>query len=362
MVKNIVIAAGGTGGHIFPGLAIAEELVVNGYKVVWIGTRAGLEANLIPKHNIDIHYINIAGIRGKNWIDKILATFNIVFAVFQSLVILHKLNPDTILGMGGFVTGPVGIAAWLLRKKLVIHEQNAIAGTTNKILLYFADHVLESFPNSFSSNHAGKIILTGLPVRKNLLDFSSQQKVGNQQERIFRILVLGGSRGAKFLNQIIPDALGTIANIKILHQTGEQDFQSTYDIYVNKNIHVIHEIKPFIENMLDAYSNVDLVICRSGAATIFEIMAIGLASILVPLPWAIDDHQTKNALYLADHNAAILVKQSDLTVEKIRNLVVELISEPNRLHDIRLAAKSLYKPYELNNSTHHISKIIGDLV
>ena len=362
MAKTIVIAAGGTGGHIFPGLAVAEKLIANGCHVVWIGTIQGLEATLISKHNIDIYYIKITGIRGKNWITKILAPFNILFAIFQSIKILYTLNPYTVLGMGGFVTGPVGVAAWLLRKRLIIHEQNAIAGSSNRILAYFANHILESFPNSFPARnwHKNKITLSGNPVRQNLLGTSLSENVVVTQEHMLRVLVLGGSRGAKFLNQIVPEALGELPNVKILHQTGEQDFAATCELYNKKNMKNIHEIKPFIDNMRDAYLSSDLVICRAGASTIFEIMAIGIASILIPLPWSIDDHQTKNALYLANNNAGVLIKQSEVTIEKLQELVVKLIADSNKLYSIKTAARSLYKQYELNNSADYIGVIINN--
>lgn len=358
MTKTIIIAAGGTGGHIFPGLAVADQLLANGCKVAWIGTMHGLEANLIPKYNIDIYYIKITGIRGKNLITKILASFNVLFAILQSIKILVKLNPYAVLGMGGFVTGPVGIAAWLLRKKLVIHEQNAIAGTSNRILAYFANNVLESFSNSFPKKHQHKILLTGNPVRKNLLGYQIPQNIIMTHERIFNILVLGGSRGAKFLNQVVPNALGELANIKILHQTGEQDFSATYALYCKKNLQNIHEIKPFIDNMLAAYSAADLIICRAGASTIFEIMAMGVASILVPLPWSIDDHQTKNALYLANNHAAILMKQDDLSAAALRSVIIDLMTNHHKLYAIKSAARALYRQYEVNNSSDYISKIL----
>jgi UDP-N-acetylglucosamine--N-acetylmuramyl-(pentapeptide) pyrophosphoryl-undecaprenol N-acetylglucosamine transferase len=363
MSKTIIIAAGGTGGHIFPGVAIAEELANKDYKIVWLGTKAGLEATLIPKYNIDLYFIKISGFRGKGWFLKLLALFNIVIALFQSLIILFKVNPCLVLGMGGFVTGPVGIAAWLLRKKLIIHEQNAIAGTTNRILLNFANHVLESFPHSFKFNNNNlksnnrfndKLILTGNPVRKNLLDVRLKKKINHCKKEKFQILVLGGSRGARFLNQIVPEALGDIDNIKIIHQTGIKEFDSTYNLYVKKNIHNNHEIKPFIDDMAQAYSQVDLLICRSGGSTIFEIMAVGLASILIPLPWSIDDHQKKNALYLEEKNAAIVINQKDLNIEQLKVLVQRLIEDPNKLQLLSYNARSLYEQYENNNVINSI--------
>ncbi len=348
--KTILVAAGGTGGHIFPGLAIAEKLIANGHKVIWIGTQNGLESTLIPKNNIEIYYIKIAGFRGKNLITKILAPFNILVAIWRSLKIIHSLNPNVVLGMGGFVAGPVGIAAWILNKKLIIHEQNSIAGSSNRILAYFADQILESFPNSFpkTCSYKNKISLTGLPIRQNLLNHNSLPP--NKDPKILRILVLGGSRGAQFLNQTIPQALGGLSNIKILHQTGEKDFLNTCNLYQKYAQQNIYEIKPFIDNMLDTYLAVDLVICRAGASTVFEIMFMGMPAILIPLPWAIDDHQTKNAQYLVDNNAAILLKQSEATIEKLQKLVVEIQSDKNKIYAIETAVKLLYMQYKEKNS------------
>lgn len=361
MNKKIIIAAGGTGGHIFPGIAAAKELISQGCKVIWIGSLQGMEAKLIPQHNLEIHYININGIRGKNLLTKIGSGLYIFIAILQSLKILWKCNPDLILGMGGFVTGPVGIAAWLLRKKLVIHEQNAIAGTSNRILALFANKILESFPNSFPERnyYLHKIILTGLPVRKDLL--INLENFKQKQLDLFKILVLGGSRGAKFLNQMIPSALANMDNLQIIHQTGEQELIITKNLYAELNPKHTHQIISFIDDMSKAYNAANLVICRAGASTIFEILASRSASILIPLPGAIDDHQTKNALYLVNHNAAILVNQNELTVDKLKNLIIEFKNNPNKINYLKEAAKSLYKKYAEYNSSNKISELIIDL-
>ena len=362
--KTILIAAGGTGGHIFPGLAIAEKLIASGYKIVWVGTVNGLEATLVPKNNIQIHYIKITGVRGKKLLTKILAPFNILFAVWQAIKIIKLLNPSTILGMGGFVSGPVGIAAWLLGKRLVIHEQNSIVGSSNRILAFFANKVLESFPNSFANGYLNKyinknkIILTGLPVRPNLLGTLVPPRINDNP---LKILVIGGSRGAQFLNQTIPKALGGLPNIKILHQTGEKEFLITKELYAQNSNQNIHDIRPFIDNMLDVYLWADLVICRAGASTVFEIMAVGVAAILVPLPWAIDDHQNQNALYLVNNNAGILLKQSEInaSIEKLTNLIIDLAANKHKLYTMQAAARQLYKPYEANNSAEYITTVIS---
>jgi UDP-N-acetylglucosamine--N-acetylmuramyl-(pentapeptide) pyrophosphoryl-undecaprenol N-acetylglucosamine transferase len=362
--KTILIAAGGTGGHIFPGLAVAKNLIVKGYKVAWIGTLDGLESALVPKNNIPIYYIKITGFRGKGLFTKLLAPFYILLAIFQAIQIIKLLNPHTILGMGGFVSGPAGIAAWLLRKKLIIHEQNAIAGTSNRILVYFASYILESFPNSFSKNlskkYLEKIILTGLPVRADLLatPFPEHRNNNKNINNTLNVLVIGGSRGAQFLNTTIPKALADLENIKIVHQTGEKECINTQELYAKYSKQNIHQIKPFIDNMLAAYLCADLVICRAGASTIFEIMAIGVAAILIPLPWAIDDHQTKNALYLVNNNAGILLKQQDITVDLLKKLIIDLKTNKNKLYAMQFAARSLYKKYELNNSTDFINSVV----
>lgn len=362
--KTILIAAGGTGGHIFPGLAVAKNLITKGYKVAWIGTLDGLESTLVPKNNIPIYYIKITGFRGKSLFTKLLAPFYILLAIAQAIKIIKLLNPQTILGMGGFVSGPVGIAAWLLRKKLIIHEQNAVAGTSNRILVYFTRYILESFPNSFSKNlskkYLEKIISTGLPIRADLLSTPLPEHRNNNKNinNTLNILVVGGSRGAQFLNTTIPKALADLENIKILHQTGEKEYITTKALYNKHAKQNIHQIKPFIDDMLEAYLSADLVICRAGASTIFEIMAIGVAAILIPLPWAIDDHQTKNALYLVNNNAGILLQQQDISVDVLKKLIIALKANKNKLYAMQLAARSLYKKYELNNSTNFITSIV----
>jgi UDP-N-acetylglucosamine--N-acetylmuramyl-(pentapeptide) pyrophosphoryl-undecaprenol N-acetylglucosamine transferase len=357
-MSTILIAAGGTGGHIFPGLAVAEPLIANGNQVVWVGTINGLESTLVPKHNIKIYYIKISGIRGKKIFTKLFGVVNILFAIFQSIKIIKSLNPTTVLGFGGFVSGPVGVAAKLLRRKLIIHEQNTIAGTANKILSLFADQVLESFPNSFNNKNNKKLVLTGLPIRANLLAKNFDSNF-NKFNNILKILVLGGSRGAQFLNQTVPKSLFDIKNIKIIHQTGEQEFAQTTETYAKYFINANnYETKPFINDMQEAYLTADLIICRAGASTIFEIMKVGIASILVPLPWAIDDHQTKNALYLVNNNAAILLKQEEASSEKLKALIIDLINNPDKLRNMQLAAKLLYQPYESCSSVDLIVKYV----
>lgn len=414
MDKKIVIVAGGTGGHIFPGLAVAKQLQTMGYTVNWIGCSAGMESKLVLKHNIPIDYINIHGIRGKNFFSKLLSPFYIIIAILQSLKLLIKLQPNLVLGMGGFVTGPAGIAAWLLGKKLIIHEQNVVVGTTNRILSIFAQKILISFQDSIDvkSKFIHKVVLTGNPIRadfdllkpKLLIDDSkdtfnilpniqtydsenlcnilidnsknshnnlfklsvddskdkfnilSKTAIDNSEDQ-FNILVLGGSKGARFLNEIVPKALTNLAGIKILHQTGEQDYASTVAAY-RDNIVAPYKLQAFIEDMPAAYANADLVICRAGAATIFELMATGSASIMIPLPWAIDDHQSKNAEYLVKHGAGIALTQVNLSAEQLRIEILKFKDNYANLLKIKQAAYSLYQEYKINNSAKRVAEII----
>lgn len=360
MSVKIVIAAGGTGGHIFPGLTFAKHFITKGHTVEWIGTKKGLESKLIPQNNININYINISGLRGKNWLTKFLAPYNIIIAILQSLILLVKLKPNVVLGMGGFVAGPVGIAAWLLRIKLIIHEQNAIAGTSNRILGLFANHILASFEDSFPKNlkYNTKTLVVGNPVRENLAAVATLPLDLSKQHDGFNILVLGGSRGARFLNQIIPEALADLENIRILHQTGEQDLDYTTELYAKKNLQHAHIIKAFIDDMLTAYLNADLIICRSGASTVFEIMAIGAASIMIPLPWAIDDHQTKNAQFLANQGGCVLIAQNNLDPEKLKSLVLDLKNNIIKLNALRQNARLQYNKYQASNNMQRALDLI----
>lgn len=362
--KTIIIAAGGTGGHIFPGLAVAKNLIAKGHKVAWLGTLAGLERELIPKNNIPIYYIKINGFRGKNLFTKIFTACNLLLSIVQAIKIIRLLDPQVILGMGGFVSGPAGIAAWLLGKKLIIHEQNAIAGGSNKILAYFANHILESFPNSFvkKNKYAEKIIVTGLPVRAELsIATIPDHKNFNKNNNIFNILIIGGSRGAQFLNKIIPEALAGIEKVNVLHQTGEKELLDTQTAYAKYFKPSQYQVKSFIDNMQEAYLTADLVICRAGASTIFEIMTVGVAAILIPFPSAIDDHQTKNALYLVNNNAGILLQQQEITIEILKNIIIDLKNNKHKLYAMQQAAKALYKQFNSVDSVNFISEVIERL-
>lgn len=328
--------AGGTGGHVFPALAVAEALQSQAIDVCWLGTRKGLEAKIVPAANIEIKYINIQGIRGKGLLGILLAPIRITLAIWQSIQILRVVRPNKVIGFGGFVTGPGGIAARLLGIPLLIHEQNAIAGLTNRWLAKISTNVMEAFPNTFP-NHA---IHTGNPLRTNITNLPNLV----DKHDTFNILVIGGSLGAKALNEIVPIALQKIPyNIKVLHQTGNLHFSAMQQAYSGTEF----EITAFIDNMGEVYQWADLVICRAGAITVCELAQAGVASILIPYPYAVDDHQTLNAKFLADKQAAILLPQPELTVDKLIIIITELYKNRSHLQYMTKAAKNCAIPNAL---------------
>jgi UDP-N-acetylglucosamine--N-acetylmuramyl-(pentapeptide) pyrophosphoryl-undecaprenol N-acetylglucosamine transferase len=330
--KRILIMAGGTGGHIFPALAIANELKQRGMIVHWLGSKNGMESRIVPQNNIEISYLNISGLRGKNIFTLLLAPFKISIAIIQALKILYKFKPNAVIGMGGFVTGPGGLATWLMQIPLFIHEQNSIAGLTNKLLAPLATKVMTGFANTFPNS-----IYTGNPLRVSILNVTAKKF---SKHKSLNILILGGSLGAQILNKTIPLALKYIKHdVNIWHQTGNKQLNITKNNYsILQNI----KITAFIDDMAEAYNWADLIICRAGALTISEITQIGIASILIPYPYAVDDHQTKNATFLAKHKAAILLAQTELTPEKLANIVNDL--NHNDLQNMAIIAKSYAKP------------------
>lgn len=323
MVKRIVIMAGGTGGHVFPALAVAQELIEKGWQVSWLGTQKGLEGRVIPEQGIDIDWLSVAGVRGKGWLSKITAVLLLMKACIQALIILQKRKPDVVLGMGGFVAGPGGLMAKLLGIPLIIHEQNRVPGTTNRLLARMANQVLEAFPGSFDKKLKAKF--TGNPLRKQFV-IALKPPFEKGGLRGVNILVVGGSQGAQILNEVVPEALAELKHTTVRHQTGtamQHQVESRY-----KALGVNAEVSAFIEDMVSAYQWADLVICRSGAMTVSEVAAVGLPAIFVPLPGAIDDHQTANARYLTDAGAGQLLRQKDLNaitlVEQITKVIKQL--------------------------------------
>jgi len=331
MGRRIVIMAGGTGGHVFPALAVAEELRTQGWAVSWLGTKKGLEARVIPIQNIEIDWLSVSGLRGKGIVFKFKSLFLLVKACWQAFKILRIRKPDVVLGMGGFVAAPGGLMARLLGIPLVIHEQNRVVGTTNKLLSKITTHILEAFPNSFPIKY--NAICTGNPLRKNFIKLAP--KTQRQTTDPLRILIVGGSQGAKILNEKVPKSLALLDNIEIKHQTGsimQKEVESSY-----KALNINASVTAFIDDMTQVYQWADLVICRAGAMTVSEVAACGLPAIFIPLPHAIDDHQSANARYLADDKAALILIQKQLTAISLADAITHI---SNNLENMATISKN----------------------
>lgn len=338
---TVLIMAGGTGGHVFPALAAARVLRERGYEPVWLGTQRGLEAKLVPPQNIEIEWISVSGVRGKGIATLLAAPFRITLAVWQSLKVMRRRRPAVVLGAGGFVSGPGGLAAWLMRRPLVIHEQNAVAGMTNRMLARFARRVLEAFPASFpSSTHAQRV---GNPVRREIAAIAPPETRFAERRGPLRVLVFGGSQGAARLNAVVPAAFAMIdaANRpQIIHQAGERHFESARDLYAKHGVQA--DVRAFIDDMAEVYAWADLVICRSGALTVSEIAAAGLGAVFVPFAAAVDDHQTRNAKFLVDAGAGVLIPESELTPLRLFESLRELFAGGReKLADMARRARSL---------------------
>jgi UDP-N-acetylglucosamine--N-acetylmuramyl-(pentapeptide) pyrophosphoryl-undecaprenol N-acetylglucosamine transferase len=331
--------AGGTGGHVFPALAVANVLRARGVAVVWLGVPGSMESRLVPQHGFPIEWLRVAGIRGKGALTWLRAPFAIVRAVAQAMRVLRRVKPRSVLGAGGYVSGPGGIAAWLLRIPLLIHEQNAIAGLTNRWLARLATQVLEAFPGSFDAQaHASTI---GNPVREDIaaIELPAQRFAGREPRA--RLLVVGGSQGAQRLNAVLPEALARLAlenRPQVRHQTGERGFAGTRTAYAELKVEA--DVLPFIDDMAKAYAWADLAVCRAGAMTVAELQAAGLGAVFVPLAVATDDHQSKNAAVMVDLGAARIIPERDLTPETLSAILAELAADRAKLLKMAQAARS----------------------
>ena len=339
----IMIMAGGTGGHVFPGLAVAATLRRREQAVVWIGTQRGLESTVVPENGFDIDWISISGIRRRGLGAWLAAPFGIVLSLAQALRILHRRKPGAVLGFGGFVSGPGGIAAWLTRRPLLIHEQNAIAGTTNRVLARFARQVFEAFPDSFPGRVDAHWI--GNPVRR---DIASLPPPGDRAiaaaHRRTRLLVLGGSRGAQALNRALPAAVELLADSlrpEIRHQSGAAA-DETAARYAEAGVDA--SVEAFIDDMADAYGWADLVVARAGALTVAELAACGVGAILVPFPYAVDDHQTENARRFVAAGAAALLPERELDASRLARELQRLLSDRTCLLQMAEAARAQARP------------------
>ncbi|WP_448761023.1 undecaprenyldiphospho-muramoylpentapeptide beta-N-acetylglucosaminyltransferase [Acinetobacter tandoii] len=356
--KRVMMMAAGTGGHVFPALAVAKLLQQQGTQVSWLATPTGMENRLLKNQNIPIYQIDIQGVRGNGVVRKLLAPFKILKATLSAMRYMKQLNIDAVAGFGGYVAGPGGLAARVLGIPVLIHEQNAIAGFTNTQLSRVATTVCQAFPQTFSEQ--AKIVTTGNPVRKEITEILNPSWRYQEREKAhqpLRILIVGGSLGAKALNECVPEALKQLnVPLRVYHQCGQNHAESTQAQYANAPTSLEVEVHPFIEDMAQAYSDADLIICRAGALTVTEIATAGVAAIFVPLPSAVDDHQTANAKFLANIGAAKICPQANMTPESLKELLVPLMNR-TLLSEMAVKARQHAQP----DATQHVVELIQEL-
>lgn len=353
-----MMMAAGTGGHVFPALAVAKELQQQGIQVSWLATPTGMENRLLKNHDIPIYQIDIQGVRGNGAVRKLLAPFKILKATLSAMRYMKQLKVDAVAGFGGYVAGPGGLAARALGIPVIIHEQNAIAGFTNTQLSRIAKKVCQAFPNTFAES--AKIVTTGNPVRKEITEILSPSWRYQEREKAglpLRILIVGGSLGAQALNERVPEALKQLnVPLNVYHQCGQNHADTTQARYADKPASLHVEVQPFIEDMAKAYSDTDLIICRAGALTVTEIANAGVAAVFVPLPSAVDDHQTANAKFLANSGAAKICPQSTLTPDSLKELLAPLMNR-QLLSEMAVKARQQAQP----DATRHVVRLIQEL-
>ncbi|MDD2684836.1 MAG: undecaprenyldiphospho-muramoylpentapeptide beta-N-acetylglucosaminyltransferase [Gallionella sp.] len=338
MSRTAMIMAGGTGGHIYPGLAVADALRAQGWNIVWLGAPNSMESELVPKHGYPVAWVNFSGVRGKGVMRLLTLPFTLLRALGQSADAIFRHRPDVILGMGGYITMPGGLMAAILRRPLVIHEQNSIAGMSNKVLAKLSTRVLSGFPNVLKGTQ-----WCGNPVRADIAAVAEPQARFANRSGKLNVLVVGGSLGAQALNEALPKALALMSEAErpnVLHQTGKKHFETVQKLYEQAGMQA--DVRAFLDDMANQYANADVVICRAGALTIAELAVAGVASVLVPFPHAVDDHQTYNARFLSEQGAAVLLPQTELNAEKLAQLLREMTRE--KLLAMAQAARNLAKP------------------
>ncbi len=355
--RTLMVMAGGTGGHVYPAMAVADHLQAQGWNIVWLCTAGGMENRLIASKDYQKAMITMRGVRGKGLLGWLLLPVKLGIALAQSYTAIRKFQPNLVLGMGGFAAFPGGLMAYVLRKPLVIHEQNSVAGLTNRTLACFAKKVLVAFPAAFAKKILlGKAILVGNPVRADIAQILPPEARLQSHTGALRLLVVGGSLGAQALNDVLPKALAEIVpehRPQVVHQAGEKHIAALQANYQTADVQA--EARAFIEDMAAMYTWADIVICRAGALTIAEVSAAGVASVLVPFPFAVDDHQTANAHYLSDAGAAILIPQTEFTVAKVAALLQDLSRE--KCLTMAIKARALGKP----QATAEVAKLCMEL-
>ncbi len=350
----VMILAGGTGGHIFPGLAVAAALQARGMSVRWLGADGGMETRLVPVRGITIDTIAVKGLRGKGMMALLMAPLRVLVAIRAAVSVLKLRNPCAVVSFGGYAAGPGGIAARLRGTPLIVHEQNRSPGMTNRVLAKFAQRVLTGFPQTF--RHVDEEVV-GNPVRSEIAELPQPSERFSQRTGALRLLVLGGSQGARALNAAVPQALTGLQDaVDVRHQCGEKLREDAQQAYAGANVSA--SIEPFIADMAAAYAWADLVVCRAGALTLAELCAAGVGSVLVPFPQAVDDHQTRNAEYLVEHGAAMLLPQSTNLAMELRAVLTALVADPTRRLKMAESARALARP----DAAQHVADIVIQVV
>ncbi len=351
---KVLVMAGGTGGHVYPALAVAQTLQARGHRVAWVGTRHGMESRVVSGAGIPLHYLAVRGVRGKNLLHTLLGLLRLALSCAQALALVWRSKPDCVIGMGGYAAGPAGVAAWLLRKPRLIHEQNAVAGTTNRLLAPLARQVVAGFAGAFAGRDDVRVF--GNPLRADLVLSARTSPWQYDGQRPLRLLVLGGSLGAKAINDVVPGALAELASLELRHQCGEAHAEAVRRTYHEAGLEAAR-VEPFIDDMADAYAWADLVLCRAGALTVAELAMMGRPAILVPLPHAIDNHQYWNARALCDAGAGLLLEQKDLGPAVLAQTIGALQQDPARLAAMARAARAVARP----DATEHVADCCEEL-
>ena len=356
--NNILVMAGGTGGHVIPALSVARELTNKGYQVHWLGSIKGIENELVVDAGYPLHRISISGLRGGGITKLLLAPLQIMKALLQTFKVYRQVKPVMCLGMGGFASGPGGLMAWLLRVPLVVHEQNAVAGFTNRLLSGMATIILQAFDNAFAGRK--NLHTVGNPVRSSIVDIAEPKKRLSERQGPLNVLVVGGSLGAVALNNVVIGMMGLQQlKLNLWHQTGARNYDTVKAGYESAQIEDV-KVSAFISDMAGAFAWADVVICRSGALTVSELMAAGVASILVPYPFAVDDHQTANGQFLVNLEGAIICQQAELTAQSLLEELTQLQQDRNRLMQMSCAARSLAKADSAKVVTNYCIEVIHD--
>ena len=360
--RRVLMMAGGTGGHVIPGISVAQALQARGAVVTWLGTRAGIESRLVPGVGIEIDWLSVGGLRGKRLATRLAAPLRLLAACAQAWWVLRRRRPELVIGMGGFAAGPGGLVAKLTGRKLLLHEQNAVAGLTNRWLARIADRVLEAFPDALPRTPRARRAHVGNPVRVEM-----QQPLPMRRRTVdmpLRVLVIGGSRGALALNAGVPEAIAQLPTpqaVAVRHQCGERDLAATRERYRRLGLSPAG-VEPFIDDMRSAYGWCDVAVCRAGALTVAELACVGRPAVLVPFPYAVDDHQTWNARYLTDGQAAELVPQGERFAARLAAALTALLHDPERACAMARRARRLALPTALDRVAAECAALLGATV